>query len=93
MASRLVRELSVGDVPSSSSISRGGTTNGDAPDQDGEDDRGARKRRGSERVDGEGNGVALAHGRLDEEEEREAVFYRLESLGYRVGQGLVERCV
>ncbi|KAI9859368.1 MAG: Trafficking protein particle complex subunit 33 [Trichoglossum hirsutum] len=29
--------------------------------------------------------------RLDDEEEREAVFYRLEMLGYRVGQGLVER--
>ena len=29
--------------------------------------------------------------RMDEEEEREAVFYRLEKLGYRVGQGLVER--
>jgi len=31
--------------------------------------------------------------RLDEEEEREAVFWRLEGLGYRVGQGLVERYV
>ena len=31
--------------------------------------------------------------KLDDEEERDAVFYRLESLGYRVGQGLVERCV
>ncbi|KAL2007185.1 hypothetical protein VTN00DRAFT_8623 [Thermoascus crustaceus] len=29
--------------------------------------------------------------RLDEEEQREATFYRLESLGYRVGQGLAER--
>ncbi|KAI0389993.1 transport protein particle component [Xylariaceae sp. FL0594] len=29
--------------------------------------------------------------RLDEDEEREAVFFRLESLGYRVGLGLVER--
>jgi hypothetical protein len=29
--------------------------------------------------------------RMDEEEERDAVFYRLEMLGYRVGQGLVER--
>lgn len=29
---------------------------------------------------------------MDEEEERDAVFYRLEMLGYRVGQGLVERC-
>lgn len=31
--------------------------------------------------------------KMDEEEERDAVFYRLETLGYRVGQGLVERCV
>lgn len=30
---------------------------------------------------------------MDEEEERDAVFYRLETLGYRVGQGLVERYV
>ncbi|KAI1331281.1 BET3 family protein [Xylariaceae sp. FL0255] len=29
--------------------------------------------------------------RLDEDEEREAVFFRLEGLGYRVGLGLVER--
>jgi trafficking protein particle complex subunit 6 len=28
---------------------------------------------------------------VDEEEQREAAFYRLESLGYRVGQGLAER--
>lgn len=30
---------------------------------------------------------------LQEDEERDAVFYRLESLGYRVGLGLVERYV
>jgi hypothetical protein len=30
---------------------------------------------------------------MDEDEERDAVFYRLEMLGYRVGQGLVERYV
>lgn len=30
---------------------------------------------------------------LDEDEERDAVFYRLETLGYRVGMGLVERFV
>ncbi|KAI0105572.1 BET3 family protein [Nemania sp. FL0031] len=39
-------------------------------------------------------GTASVTGRkskLDEDEEREAVFYRLESLGYRVGLGLVER--
>ncbi|KAF9871616.1 transporter particle component [Colletotrichum karsti] len=29
--------------------------------------------------------------KMDEDEERDAVFYRLETLGYRVGQGLVER--
>ena len=28
---------------------------------------------------------------VDEDEQREAAFRRLESLGYRVGQGLVER--
>lgn len=31
--------------------------------------------------------------RVDEEEQREAAFRRLELLGYRVGQGLVERYV
>lgn len=31
--------------------------------------------------------------KMDEDEERDAVFFRLEILGYRVGQGLVERYV
>lgn len=31
--------------------------------------------------------------KMEEEEERDAVFFRLEMLGYRVGQGLVERYV
>jgi hypothetical protein len=41
------------------------------------------------------NGTAgSTNGRkMDEEEERDAVFFRLEMLGYRVGQGLVERFV
>lgn len=30
---------------------------------------------------------------IDEEEQREAAFRRLDTLGYRVGQGLVERFV
>lgn len=30
-------------------------------------------------------------GEGDEDERREAVFWRLDALGYRVGQGLVER--
>ncbi|GAB1320755.1 hypothetical protein MFIFM68171_10965 [Madurella fahalii] len=42
------------------------------------------------------NGAGVAGGKavvpvMDEEEEREAVFWRLEGIGYRVGQGLVER--
>lgn len=36
-------------------------------------------------------GDGASPGKMEEEEERDAVFYRLEILGYRVGQGLVER--
>lgn len=39
---------------------------------------------------GQGTGTGTV---MDEEEEREAVFRRLEGIGYRVGQGLVERYV
>ncbi|KAI9718968.1 MAG: hypothetical protein M1812_003853 [Candelaria pacifica] len=35
--------------------------------------------------------LSIPSEKMDEEERREAVFYRLEVLGYRVGQGLVER--
>ena len=35
----------------------------------------------------------LSSQNVDEEEHREAAFLRLESLGHRVGQGLVERSV
>ncbi|TVY14978.1 Trafficking protein particle complex subunit 6B [Lachnellula arida] len=54
----------------------GGDKNGDGGDREGGGG-------GSLRGDG-GDGEK-------EEEERDAVFYRLEGLGYRVGQGLVER--
>ncbi len=40
-----------------------------------------------EGAEGERTGI------LDEEERNEVVFRRLEALGYRVGQGLAERCV
>ncbi|KAK4123894.1 BET3 family protein [Parathielavia appendiculata] len=43
---------------------------------------------GSAAVGGTGVGTGTV---LDEEEEREAVRWRLEGIGYRVGQGLVER--
>lgn len=42
---------------------------------------------------GEGGPVGGATATVDEEEAREAVFHRLESLGYRVGLGVVERYV
>lgn len=35
--------------------------------------------------------TAAITGKLEDDELREATFYRLESLGYRVGQGLAER--
>jgi hypothetical protein len=40
-----------------------------------------------------GGGPVGGAGTIDEEESREAVFHRLESLGYRVGLGVVERYV
>ena len=46
-----------------------------------------------EKENGAGNGEKVKEARMDEDEERDAVFYRLEALGYRVGQGLVERYV
>lgn len=49
-------------------------------------------------VAGGGSASVAANGggsgkKMDEDEERDAVFFRLEMLGYRVGQGLVERYV
>jgi len=48
--------------------------------------------RTGDRVVGGGGGGG-GGSKIDEDEERDAVFYRLEMLGYRVGQGLVERYV
>ena len=42
---------------------------------------------------GAGGSITGTQRTVDEDEERDRVFYRLESLGYRVGQGLVERYV
>lgn len=38
-----------------------------------------------------GAGSIRTDGRLEDEEERDAVAWRLDNLGYRVGQGMVER--
>lgn len=48
----------------------------------------------SEAAAGRGKGQAAGGTTtMDEDEERAAVSRRLEGIGYRVGQGLVERCV
>jgi hypothetical protein len=66
---------------------------------EGKEKAGSRSVSGKSAVSGAGTGVGVAGGgsmsgrRMDEEEERDAVFYRLEGLGYRVGQGLVERYI
>ncbi|RFU25671.1 hypothetical protein B7463_g10659, partial [Scytalidium lignicola] len=44
-----------------------------------------------ERDKNNGESIAAASRTMEEDEERDAVFFRLENLGYRVGQGLVER--
>jgi hypothetical protein len=48
---------------------------------------------GSSRGGGAGGQGSATVAMMDEEEERQAVFRRLEGIGYRVGQGLAERCV
>lgn len=45
------------------------------------------------RTDGGPVGGAGGTATVDDEEAREAVFHRLEGLGYRVGLGIVEKCV
>jgi hypothetical protein len=78
MAYRIVNEL---DAPSSPL-----PTTATSPPQ---------SRKGDGSLKSGTGGVVGANGtrKMDEEEERDAVFYRLEMLGYRVGQGLVERFV
>jgi hypothetical protein len=78
MAYRIVNEL---DAPSSPL-----PTTATSPTQ-------SRKGDGSLKSGTGGTVAANGTRKMDEDEERDAVFYRLEMLGYRVGQGLVERFV
>ncbi|KAL8370459.1 hypothetical protein RB595_000705 [Gaeumannomyces hyphopodioides] len=73
---------------SSSSSSSSSTTAAGAPPTEAPSSGGGASRPGA----GAGGGAAGARrGTMDEDEERDAVLYRLEMQGYRVGQGLVER--
>jgi len=81
MAWRVVREIDSPNTPNPSNANGGGgSTNG-----------------GGGSLTGQGGSVGGTRGdgtqagEEQEQEERDAVFYRLEMLGYRVGQGLVER--
>lgn len=76
MAYRIVNEI---DVPSSPPL----TNQASSPTQSRKGDTTSSSLRSG------GNGGTGK--KMDEDEERDAVFYRLELLGYRVGQGLVER--
>jgi hypothetical protein len=82
MAYRIVNEI---DAPTSPPPSTSNPANASSPIQS--------RKEGSLKsgtgTAGVGNGIGGR--KMDEDEERDAVFYRLEMLGYRVGQGLVER--
>jgi trafficking protein particle complex subunit 6 len=84
MAYRIVNEIDSSDPPPPSANPSSTTTSqAQSP---------AQSRKGDGSLKG-GVGAVGVNGsrKMDEEEERDAVFYRLEMLGYRVGQGLVER--
>lgn len=85
MAHRVAREVELG--PSSASNSKGKQIQaaGQALGKEGKE--------GGVGGKGDMGGIGGMVRKMDEEEERDAVFFRLEILGYRVGQGLVERCV
>lgn len=70
--------------------------NDDEDDDDENDDKNKKTRNraaaGAAAVSVSGGGSrTVSRRKMDEDEERDAVFYRLDTLGYRVGQGLVER--
>ncbi|PBP22800.1 putative bet3 family protein [Diplocarpon rosae] len=75
MAYRVVNE--VDSTPSSTTTSKDGKAGHESV--------------GSSVAKSSGGNVSGSGRKMDEEEERDAVFFRLEMLGYRVGQGLVER--
>ncbi|PMD49349.1 trafficking protein particle complex subunit 6A [Hyaloscypha bicolor E] len=84
MAYRIVNEIDSSDPPPPSANPSSTTTSqAQSPTQ---------SRKGDGSLKGGAGAVGVNGSRkMDEEEERDAVFYRLEMLGYRVGQGLVER--
>jgi trafficking protein particle complex subunit 6 len=89
MAYRLANELQTEDRSDNVAASGAGRPDGDKGGS-GSVVAGTERAGAGGRVEGRGDGGG-GTSRMDEDEERDAVFYRLEMLGYRVGQGLVER--
>ncbi|KAI1247472.1 hypothetical protein MGN70_011362 [Eutypa lata] len=85
MAYRVTNELE--EVAAASTSTSTSSSRPTAAIRAGENGGGGGGGGGGRRGNGGGGGNKL----LDEDEERDAVFYRLETLGYRVGMGLVER--
>lgn len=99
LAYRIANEL---DVPSQRQLAAGPATASSQQPQQVQHPPGAPPTAGSSAAgtagggastSGRGVGIGPGARRLEDDEERDAVFFRLETLGYRVGQGLVERCV
>jgi trafficking protein particle complex subunit 6 len=98
MAYRLVNELDAADALATadrSAGSAGGTTTTTTTTGGGGNHNASHSQDGAaSSVAGTASATGTAATgtrKLDDEEERDAVFYRLETLGYRVGLGLVER--
>lgn len=97
MAYRLVNELDAADALATadrSAGSAGGTTTTTTTGGGGNHNASHSQDGAASSVAGTASATGTAATgtrKLDDEEERDAVFYRLETLGYRVGLGLVER--
>lgn len=100
LAYRVTQECDGGDSSTAAAGEKKSRRRADNNDDDDDDDAlpgGNEPADAEQRVSSTGAvttsaGSATGNGRrFDEEEELDAVHYRLETLGYRVGQGLVER--
>ncbi|KAK2728719.1 bet3 family protein [Colletotrichum kahawae] len=80
MAFRVTRELDIAPAEGSSAVGDGASSGSHS-----------HAAAGAALSSASGAVTAGSVRKMDEDEERDAVFYRLETLGYRVGQGLVER--
>ncbi|ETS85731.1 hypothetical protein PFICI_03756 [Pestalotiopsis fici W106-1] len=91
MAYRLVNELEAADAATADRSAGGGGGGGGSSTANNQNTSNSQDGTGSVATASATGTAATGTRKLDDEEERDAVFYRLETLGYRVGLGLVER--